>query len=150
MKALSHATVRGRPRSLNDRYTPGLQRSPRTQRRGALSLSPRSEWHATSGSATTSVASPSAGSPISLSPTRPASGRWMQSDRRIDPPATNASFEGGAEWSPAPAKLLRTRVDRPVDMGERGEDGHGRVGRVGAATLCVALRVTSYELLYVF
>ena len=69
MKALSHATVRGRPRSLNDRYTPGLQRSPRTQRRGALSLSPRSEWHATSGSATTSVASPSAGSPISLSPT---------------------------------------------------------------------------------
>ena len=64
--------------------------------------------------------------------------------------ATNASFEGGAEWSPAPAKLLRTRVDRPVDMGERGEDGHGRVGRVGAATLCVALRVTSYELLYVF
>ena len=69
MKALSHATVRGRPRSLNDRYTPGLQRSPRTQRRGALSLSPRSEWHATSGSATTSVASPSAGSPISLSQT---------------------------------------------------------------------------------
>ena len=49
MKALFHTTSRETPWSLNVLYTPGLQRSPRTYRRGALSFCPLSEWSATSG-----------------------------------------------------------------------------------------------------
>ena len=69
MNARSQATSSGRPRSLRDRYTPGLQRPPRTCRRGAFSSPTPSELLPTFSCAATSVAPPSVSFLIGFPPT---------------------------------------------------------------------------------